>query len=87
MEDLTGKNTVSSMWPTGQGTDAVSSPEHAMTAPGSEPAEPVTPDRSEPAPAEVHDETGDYRHTVSGDNNGGAALGWWTRAGGQEWGP
>jgi hypothetical protein len=73
---------------TGQGTDAVSSPEHAMTAPGSAPAaHDILPDRSAPGPpsAEPRRYTGRHLHTAA---PGGGAPGRWDDVSGRRepWG-
>jgi hypothetical protein len=84
MDDLS-KNAVGSIAATGQQADTVSSPEHAMTAPGSVPAEAGPMSRTDPAAATVEADAGDYRHLVSGDRSEAAAR--WRTAGGESWGP
>jgi hypothetical protein len=67
----------------GQQAGGTSSTEPAMTAPGSPAAQDGVTD---PAKATVEAASGSFRHLVAGDRDG-EALGRWTRAGGQEWGP
>jgi hypothetical protein len=64
------------MWASGQATDSVSSLVNAMSAPGSPPALPVLPSRSDLDPAQVTAERGGWRPLEHGEPGGQAAGRW-----------
>jgi hypothetical protein len=70
------------IWATGQMCDAVGDPEAAMTAPGSVPAQDVSPFRRDPDPAQVTAERYDGRRLEHDGHDHGGAEAWpWDDAG------
>jgi hypothetical protein len=67
---------------TGQGTDQVGDNSHAMTAPGTRPAQDVSPSRADPPAAEVTALPGPRRQVPRPSPYGGA----WDHVSGQAWG-
>jgi hypothetical protein len=75
MEDLSSKAD-GSMWPSGQLIDAVSDLSPAMTAPGSAPAQDVSPFRRNPDPAAAHPDRYDGRQLEHGGRDRSDSRAW-----------
>jgi hypothetical protein len=71
-EDYSGQAR-DAMWASSQATDGISSLVNAMSAPGSPPALPVLPPRSDPDAAQVTSDRGDWR-PLEHDESGGQAA-------------